>query len=473
MTRTVLFVSIVLFSIGIAAEPVTIDDLVGEDWYGLYLNGQKTGYAMTSLERNDDGQVVSREESHFKLSMGGSKQEMRMATERLYGEDGNLIRVTSKVDDGMGPKQFEAVVADGVLQYKATLGGQTVQKELPVPKDTLHDALKQMELIRSGEIGDEVSYSLFEPMYERELTARSTLLAVEERVFDGVKTKVFKVSEKFDMMGIESVAYVNEDGTVLEDVVGGIITMRLEPKEIATNSDYSSDVIIANAAYVNEPIRNARTRDSLKLRIEGPLGDEHLFQDDRQTFEDQNGFYVFESVEQDMSETDIAQLPVRDEAMTEYLQPSTYVQSDHPEVIAKARAIAGYERDAYKAADKLATWVHENMRSTYSASLTNCLEVLQDLEGDCTEHSILFVGLARAIGLPAGEVAGLIYVDSPEPGFYFHQWAKVWVGKWIDVDPTFGQTLADTTHVKLSEGDLFQQAKIVPVIGRIRISVMN
>ena len=73
---------------------------------------------------------------------------------------------------------------------------------------------------------------------------------------------------------------------------------------------------------------------------------------------------------------------------------------------------------------------------------------------------------------PAREVAGLIYVDGPPAGFYFHQWAKVWVGKWIDVDPTFNQPLADVTHIKLAEGDLFRQARIIPMIGNIQIDVL-
>src|SRR5690606_4996156 len=102
-----------------------------------------------------------------------------------------------------------------------------------------------------------------------------------------------------------------------------------------------------------------------------------------------------------------------------------------------------------------------------SARLTNALEVLENLQGDCTEHSILFIALARAAGLPAREVAGLIYVEGDRPGFYFHQWATVWVGKWIDVDPTFDQPLADVTHIKLAEGDLLNQAKLIPIIGQI------
>ena len=108
------------------------------------------------------------------------------------------------------------------------------------------------------------------------------------------------------------------------------------------------------------------------------------------------------------------------------------------------------------------------MRNVFSARLSNSLETLESLEGDCTEHTVLFVGLARAIGLPAREVAGLIYVEGSPPGFYFHQWATVWLGEWVDVDPTFDQIPVDVTHIKLSEGDWFRQAKILPLIGRMK-----
>jgi transglutaminase-like putative cysteine protease len=149
------------------------------------------------------------------------------------------------------------------------------------------------------------------------------------------------------------------------------------------------------------------------------------------------------------------------------------VQSEDPRLIAKAKEILGGETDAVAASEKLCRWVYANVRTTYSAQLSNALEVLEHPEGDCTEHSILYVGLARAAGLPAREVAGLIYVGGDKPAFYFHQWAKAWVGRWVDVDPTFNQPLADATHVKLGEGDLFEQAKLIPTIGQLRAEVLD
>ena len=90
--------------------------------------------------------------------------------------------------------------------------------------------------------------------------------------------------------------------------------------------------------------------------------------------------------------------PVTTGDAAQWTQPTTYVQSDDTRLIAKAREIVGGETNSLQIVDKLATWVAQNMQPTFSARLSNSLEVLDSLEGDCTEHSILFVGLARAAG---------------------------------------------------------------------------
>ena len=70
--------------------------------------------------------------------------------------------------------------------------------------------------------------------------------------------------------------------------------------------------------------------------------------------------------------------------------------------------------------------------------------------GDCSEHTLLLVALARAAGLPARELSGLVYASDFEQRFVWHAWAEVAVdGRWWAVDPTFGQVPADATHIKL------------------------
>jgi hypothetical protein len=46
-------------------------------------------------------------------------------------------------------------------------------------------------------------------------------------------------------------------------------------------------------------------------------------------------------------------------------------------------------------------------------------------------------------------------------------------GLWLPVDPTLNQFPADGTHLRLVRGGLDKQASIVPLIGRLRMTVLD
>lgn len=474
MKRVLLMVSLSLFPRLLVAQELDLKSLAGEHWYGLYMNGQKAGFAIEAVEVNEDGSVVVREDAQFRVSMMGVQQNMKFNVKRTYAKDGSLSAIDQDVDDGMAPKKFTARIEGDKLKLTTVIGSTPREKEYPKPKESLSDALKQVKMIGpDAKVGDQVDFSIFEPMYERELDGVAKIEAIEQQMFEGAPTKVFRIRSTMPSLGIDSEAVVAGDGTTLEDTIGGLVKMRLEPKEVAQDVQYNNDVIVSNAAVLDKPINAARTRESIDLKITGPITADHLFNNDRQQFTAVDGGYKFVGKKASVAGLAPVKVPVQEAAVAEWLKPSTFVQSDDPRLIAKAHEVAGDETDAFAISSKLCEWVHSYVETTFSAQLTNALEVLENPRGDCTEHSILFIGLARAAGIPAREVAGLIYVETPKPGFYFHQWATVWVGKWVDVDPTFNQPLADATHIKLGEGDLFEQAKLVPVIGRLRIEVLE
>jgi transglutaminase-like putative cysteine protease len=55
--------------------------------------------------------------------------------------------------------------------------------------------------------------------------------------------------------------------------------------------------------------------------------------------------------------------------------------------------------------------------------------------------------------------------------FYYHAWNEVWIGQWAAVDATFGQFPADATHVKFLEGGPETHARLLGVVGRVKLSV--
>jgi hypothetical protein len=97
--------------------------------------------------------------------------------------------------------------------------------------------------------------------------------------------------------------------------------------------------------------------------------------------------------------------------------------------------------------------------------------VLKTREGDCNEHAVLFTALARAYGIPTKIYVGLVNLQGF--AYFYHAWCAVWLGAWVPVDPTFNQYPADIGHLKLKEGELSEQAKVLKVVGKLKIDVLD
>src|SRR5262249_25894097 len=131
------------------------------------------------------------------------------------------------------------------------------------------------------------------------------------------------------------------------------------------------------------------------------------------------------------------------------------LQSDDKTIAALAKKIVGKETDALKKSKLLAKWVYKTLKKSYSSGAKRSLDVLDNKAGACVEHTMLFVSLARAVGVPAREVGGLAFTKSKgRPMMGWHAWAEIYDGhQWVSIDPTWDQTYVDGTHLKLSEGD--------------------
>jgi len=98
---------------------------------------------------------------------------------------------------------------------------------------------------------------------------------------------------------------------------------------------------------------------------------------------------------------------------------------------------------------RLLTWVHDSIQARASFGFPTVAQILRMRTGDCNELAQLFVALARARGLSARPVTGLLYVDGK---FYYHAWAEVLLKDWVPVDPMLGQAPADAAHIRLMQG---------------------
>jgi hypothetical protein len=152
------------------------------------------------------------------------------------------------------------------------------------------------------------------------------------------------------------------------------------------------------------------------------------------------------------------------------LEPEPLVESRDRDIRALAVRLAAGSHDPRVVAERINTWVHDSLRKQITFGIPDAVRVLQTRSGDCNEHTQLYLALARAVGIPARAAAGLAYVNGK---FYYHAWPEVYVGRWVAVDPTFGEFPADASHLRFVVGGLLRQAELTSLIGALRIDVVS
>jgi transglutaminase-like putative cysteine protease len=162
-------------------------------------------------------------------------------------------------------------------------------------------------------------------------------------------------------------------------------------------------------------------------------------------------------------------LPARDSRFAPWLGPQPLIQSGHPAVRTAAHDIVGGEFDPTRAAERITHWVAARVRKEAKVGLPNAVRVLAQRRGDCNELTVLYVALARAIGLPARSVAGLLDVGGR---FYYHAWPEVYLGGWVAVDPLLNQFPADAAHLRFVVGGLARHAQLIRFVGRLKLEVL-
>ncbi len=152
------------------------------------------------------------------------------------------------------------------------------------------------------------------------------------------------------------------------------------------------------------------------------------------------------------------------------LEATPLIQVDDPAIRAAAvRAVRG-STDPAEAARRLAEWVHGYLRKDVTLSIPSATQVLEARRGDCNEHTVLYVAMARSLGLPARTAVGLVHVGDR---FYYHAWPEVWLDGWVAVDPTLGQVPADASHIRFLVGGLARQVELIRLIGRLDLDILG
>jgi hypothetical protein len=449
----------------IALDIITEEGIrTGDEWFGIYQQGRKIGYAHVRMALEGDAYRIS-EESELDILVLGKVRRVRTAI-NSYASKNFLLKyfdfaMTSEVTN----MQVKGSVIRKQLVLDITTGGQTRKERIPLKEPPyLSPNIKPAIVLLGLEQGKRYRFPLFNPATMSTEDAFVTIEAKESIKVGEEQVTVYRLRESFQ--GMEAVSWVTQDGsTIKEESALGYVLLKETPVE-ARKLDKEGPVvdIIALTKIPSDPVANSEAVTSLRARLSGAPLAKYALAGDRQSISGN----VVEVRALPPQET--YRLPYRGKDLAEHLAPNALVQSDDGRIVDEMKRILGGEKDAAAAAKKISEWVYNALQKKPVVSIPSALEILNQRVGDCNEHTTLYAALARAAGIPTRMAAGIVYMHD---GFYYHAWPEVWLGAWVAVDPTFNQFPADATHIRFVTGSLDRQSEILGLVGKLKVEVLE
>ncbi len=438
--------------------PENMAENPNEHWYNITLMNNKIGYMHTSSDKTEyEGEEVDRTKIDIVMNLKALGTSVTVEITRVEYTGVDLMpRYFLSTANESSLKQVEGRIVDGTAYIKTTLNGETTESEVAVPPDTISEHTGVESLFRKGlKIGEKrnfhiFSFDLLKPVKtEIEVEGRDTL------TYQSAEKQVYVLRQTMDMMnGITAKVWLDADGVSYRTEVpmmGFTMITAKTDKKTALRGTEEIDVVLKTRILPSggHPMRNAKNFEADVKLTSGSLADT-IMSNSRQKLEvdSKNVGRLSIQVPTVVAE-DCPDLPLQ-RVESEYLGASAYIQTDAPAIRAKVLEILDGEVNSWRAAEKLCRWVHTAMTDKkMSGGFGSSLTALESLSGDCTEHTVLFIALARAAGIPARICSGVTYAKD---AFYYHFWPEVYVGSWVQMDPTLGQTIADATHIQLGGG---------------------
>ncbi len=466
-------------------EPKDMIENPNEHWYNLTLMNNKIGYMHISSDKTEyEGEEVDRNKVDMVMNFKALGTDIAIEITRVEYTGADLMpRYFLSTSNESGLKQVEGRITDGIAYIKTTLDGETTETEVAVPPDTISENTGVESLFRKGlKIGDKrnfhiFSFDLLKPVKtEIEVEGKDTL------TYQSEEKQVYVLRQKVDMMnGITAKIWLDADGVnyrIEVPMMGFTMITAKTDKETALRGIEEIDVVLKTRILPSggQPKRNAKNFEAEVKLTSGKLRDA-IMSNSRQKLEVNAENVGRLSIHvPTVTAEDCPDLPLLD-VDGEFLSASAYIQTEAPAIRAKTQEILDGEANSWRAAEKLCQWVYTAMtEKKMSGGFGTSLTALESRTGDCTEHTVLFIALARAAGIPARICSGIAYAKD---AFYYHFWPEVYVGTWVQMDPTLGQTIADATHIQLGgskmESDNLMEftEDVFPTLNQLEIATVE
>lgn len=436
-----------------------------QDWSGIYLQESKIGYSSSQIKRIEEGYQIT-EETVMDLTVMDLPQRIRTRVNSVVDADMRLQILSFQLAAGIVSMSVTATVRGDRMRLQIQTGGKTELRRISLKEPpVLTSSLRYFVLKQGIKPGMEYSYPFFDPLTLSTRSMKVQVLGKEPLKLGKRTIECYRVLTSFQDITVSS--WVNDQGETLREESPMGLVMLKESREQAMHGGWGDrpDITAVTAIKVDRSF-SAGELSYLKLRLRNvDLGGFEL-NGGRQTL---NGQELEIRLEQ-LPDARTAVAPAADTELAPYVQPSPFIQSDDPDIVACARKHGGSLQDPVAAVRALNTWVYATIAKKPTLSIPSATAVLESRQGDCNEHAVLLAALCRAAGIPARVAAGLVHQRG---SFFYHAWCEVFLGGWVTVDPALNQFPADVSHIKFVAGEPESHVAILRLIGRLEIDVLE
>ncbi len=469
----------------------------GVSWMNIFQNGKKIGYTHRAMDARGSGYKID-EKTVMKINTMGLTQDIIVSSSSTTDMDFALLDFNFSIFSGSFDFVVKGHIKDNVLYINSSNDNAVMDKtdHENTGKDSkpslisskpleikledrpyLTSAIIQAVIASGLEPGDEMVLFVFDPSTLGQAPARVKIFEKELVLIDGKKISARKISLSFK--GIRQSAWVDDDDQVLkEQGLLGITLVKTTKEEALQGISLGGTDDLTELVSVpsNVKLQNPDQLQEIKFRISGleeekdrkyALKLEQGLSQNRQSFKDGILTIQRESLDGLPHVLGPQELSAVDE---KFKSPGPFIQSNDHRIKNIAQRVTQSADTPIEKVRNLVLWIQKNIRRQPVVSLPNALSTLKNRMGDCNEHAALMAALCRAIGIPAGVEAGLVYLKGR---FYYHAWNIVYIGRWISVDALFNQIPADVTHIGFTSGSQEMQLNLMGVMGKIKLKVIS
>lgn len=422
-------------------------ELLREDWWEVVSFGDKTGYVHRAVWPHGEGFRIREEAVSWRS--GFSRTVTDLAVDGAY----HPLSMARRRTEESQIQETEAVWRFGHIHIQRRLGDQTLPDQVrPAVEAAVFPEILYLKLAREGRIvaGGRDSLQLVNYGSFQATPATVTYGQWTEGPHGQVVEAILR-----GVRGPEIRTWVSATGRELRSEVPGLGSTRARVSRSRARAwlpprlprSVRLDHAVADPA--------ALTRLVIRLPFEREEAGRLLVEDHRQRiFVDSSGSVFLEVRRPSAIDPAAATiLPVREPELLEFLEPSLFIQSNADQIQQLARDLRGSERNALAVARRLHQWVYDHMIPVETnVRFRSTLEVLDDMEGTCSEYTVLYTALCRAAGVPARVSTGFAVSRTGE--LRLHMWSQVYVGQWLDADPSWDAFPVGAAHIKTGEGVL-------------------